>query len=62
MTVKQLMKELSKMPQNAQVIYYDGDDGATSVESVAPEGCVIINPHSREPQTEPANVVVLYPF
>ena len=48
------------MPQDAQVIYYDGDNGATTVESVAHENCIVINPHSLEPQTEPANVVVLY--
>lgn len=27
MTVKELIKELEKMPSDAEVIYYDGDNG-----------------------------------
>lgn len=27
MTVKELIKELKKQPQNAEVMYYDGDNG-----------------------------------
>lgn len=30
MTVKELIQELKKQPQNAQVMYYDGDDGWTT--------------------------------
>jgi hypothetical protein len=62
MTVQQLIKQLSKMPHDAQVIYYDGDNGATTVESAMHEDGIVTNPYSREPQLEPANVVVLYAF
>ena len=34
MTVAELIKELEKMPQNEEVMYYDGDNGWTSVSSV----------------------------
>lgn len=61
MTVKQLIKELSKMPQNAQIIYYDGDNGATTIESAEHEDYIIINPYCQEPKTKPADVVVLIP-
>lgn len=30
MTVAELIKELEKMPQDAEVMYYDGDNGWTS--------------------------------
>ena len=30
MTVKELIKELEKQPQNAEVMYYDGDNGWTT--------------------------------
>ena len=30
MTVKELIKELEKQPQNTEVMYYDGDDGWTT--------------------------------
>ena len=30
MTVAELIKELKKQPQNAEVMYYDGDDGWTT--------------------------------
>lgn len=45
MTVQQLIKQLSKIPQDAEVIYYDGDNGATTVESAMHEDCIIINPY-----------------
>ena len=56
------MQTVKKMPQDARVIYYDGDNGATTVESAMHEDGIVINPYSREPQLEPANVVVLYAF
>ena len=37
MTVKELIKELQKMPQEVQVMYYDGDNGwvTPSVEYIS---------------------------
>ena len=34
MTVAELIKELEKMPQDAEVMYYDGDDGWTSPSNI----------------------------
>lgn len=34
MTVKELIKELEKMPQNAEVMYYDGDNGWTTPSEI----------------------------
>jgi hypothetical protein len=34
MTVKELIKELDKMPQDARVVYYDGDNGWSEIDEV----------------------------
>jgi hypothetical protein len=34
MTVKQLIKALEKMPQDAVVMYYDGDNGWTTPSNI----------------------------
>jgi hypothetical protein len=34
MTVKQLIKVLEKMPQDAEVMYYDGDNGWTTPSNI----------------------------
>lgn len=34
MTVKQFIKKLEKMPQDAEVMYYDGDNGWTTPSDV----------------------------
>lgn len=49
MTVAEFIEKLSKMPQNAEVQYYDGDNGWTepSVEFGKFPVC-IYNPHSNE--------------
>jgi hypothetical protein len=59
MTVKQLREKLSEMPQDAEVIYYDGDNGVTYINEVEYETSIIMYPHMRNPQREDANVVVL---
>lgn len=59
MTVKQLQKELSKMPQDAEVIYYDGDNGATSVNEVEYRKYTYTNMWQLNPTKVPANIVVL---
>ncbi len=59
MTVKQLQERLSKMPQDVEVMYYDGDNGPTFVNEVDYETSVVIYPHMRGPQRANMNVVVL---
>ena len=34
MTVEELIKELEKMPQDVEVMYYDGDNGWTSPSNI----------------------------
>ena len=34
MTVEELIKELEKMPQDAEVMYYDGDNGWTTPSDI----------------------------
>lgn len=34
MTVKELIKVLEKMPQDAEVMYYDGDNGWTTPSNI----------------------------
>ncbi len=34
MTVKELIEKLKKMPQDAEVMYYDGDNGWTSPSDI----------------------------
>ena len=34
MTVKELIKILQKMPQDAEVMYYDGDNGWTTPSNI----------------------------
>lgn len=59
MTVQQLQKILDTMPANAEVVYYDGDNGLTYVNNVEHRTNIVTNPWARNPQTKPANVVVL---
>lgn len=59
MTVKQLQKALSKMPQDAEVIYYDGDNGETSVNEVEYRNYTYTNMWKLNPTKVPANIVVL---
>ncbi len=59
MTVKQLQKRLNTMPPDAEVIYYDGDNGPTFVETVDYETSIVLYPHMRNPPRENMNVVVL---
>lgn len=59
MTVKQLQKLLDKMPKDAEVGYYDGDNGLIYIEEVSHQDKIIINPWQIKPQTKPANIVIL---
>lgn len=59
MTVKQLRAKLEKMPQDAEVEYYDGDNGWTIIDSVNHEDNIRSYIQSNNPRTSPANVVVL---
>ena len=59
MTVKQLQKILNKMPQDAEVVYYDGDNGLCYVTEVEHHTEIIVNPWAKKPQTKSVNVVWL---
>lgn len=59
MTVKELREKLSDMPQDAEIVYYDGDNGATTVEEVEYQNEIMLNPWAATYETRPAHIVVL---
>lgn len=59
MTVKELINELNKMPLDAKVMYYDGDNGWTTVEECTHETEVVKQIYARNPEIMTGNFVIL---
>lgn len=59
MTVKELINELNKMPADAEVMYYDGDNGWITVEECTHETEVVKQIYSPVPEIMTGNFVIL---
>ena len=59
MTVKELVKKLNKMPQNAEVMYFDGDNGWMTVENCSHQTEVRIYAYNQCDDTRKGNFVIL---
>lgn len=59
MTVKELIKKLNKMPQNAEVMYFDGDNGWMTVENCNHQTEVQIYAYNPCKDTRKGNFVIL---
>ena len=59
MTVKELIEELQKVPQDAEVKYYDGDNGWMTVEEVEFTDEIVVNVHARDIDYANGNFAIL---
>ena len=59
MTVKELVKKLNKMPQSAEVMYFDGDNGWMTVESCKYQTEVRVYAYNPCNDTMKGNFVIL---
>lgn len=59
MTVKALIKELQKMPQDATIKYYDGDNGWTTVMACSYQERIIDSIYNPNPNYIEGKFVIL---